>query len=754
MDADKIIRDFPKGIINWYPFKSGARVLIVAEQDDCLKELFAEQCREVMCILATELLEKGVGFTEERFDYIIAIRVLEYMKQPADLLNVFRSVLAENGKLLLGVENRLGLRYFCGDRDPFTERNFDGVENYKRVKEQDRKQLLGRNYSKHEIEQFLDGTGFTDRRFYSVLPGLSMPQLIYAEDYLPTEELGGRYFPRYHHPETVFLEEEYLYTDLIQNGMFHQMANAYLVECSLNAEYANVNQVTISMDRGEENALATIIRRDGKVEKKAVYGDGMSKLCALRDNAEDLKAHGIDVVDAEIVEHTYVMPFVDEEIGCAYFRRIFKEDVDKFIAEVDRFRELILNSSEQTDTVCEEVEKYREDAKGHDLGIILKKGYLDLIPLNCFYVDGRFVFFDQEFSMENCPANLIIFRAIQIIYMVDFEMESILPRKFFWERYQMEETLTLWRKLEGIFLADLRNSKELKEFLQTCHAPRDGINTNRQRMNFSAQEYQHKFVNIFNGLPNKKLILFGSGNFTQKFLAQYADDYPVYAIVDNNESKWGTELEGIKICSTEIFNELEANEYKVIVCIKNYVAVMKQLDKLKVRDYAIFDTNMQYPQKERAVIKMESDGEKKPKKYHVGYIAGVFDLFHIGHLNMFRRAKEQCDYLIAGVVTDEGVRSIKKKEPFIPFKERIEIVRACQYVDEAVEIPYNFGGTKDAYRKYHFDCQFSGSDYIDNPVWLSEKEFLEKQGAEMVFFPYTESTSSTKIQEMITKKML
>jgi len=143
---------------------------------------------------------------------------------------------------------------------------------------------------------------------------------------------------------------------------------------------------------------------------------------------------------------------------------------------------------------------------------------------------------------------------------------------------------------------------------------------------------------------------------------------------------------------------------------------------------------------------------KKP--YNTGYIAGVFDLFHIGHLNMFKRAKEQCDYLIVGVVSDEGVRIHKGTEPFVPFNERIEMVRSCRYVDEAVEIPFNYGGTRDAYHMYHFDCQFSGSDYVNDPNWLSDKEFLEKNGAELVFFPYTESTSSTKLKKMIDKKLL
>ena len=143
----------------------------------------------------------------------------------------------------------------------------------------------------------------------------------------------------------------------------------------------------------------------------------------------------------------------------------------------------------------------------------------------------------------------------------------------------------------------------------------------------------------------------------------------------------------------------------------------------------------------------------KVKKYHIGYIAGVFDLYHIGHLNMFRRAKEQCDYLIVGVVSDEGVRKNKGVDPFIPFAERVELVRACRYVDEASEIPLTYAGTREAWELYHFDVQFSGSDYENDPYWLAEKDFLEKHGATMVFFPYTEQTSSTKIKAVINQQL-
>ena len=261
---------------------------------------------------------------------------------------------------------------------------------------------------------------------------------------------------------------------------------------------------------------------------------------------------------------------------------------------------------------------------------------------------------------------------------------------------------------------------------EKCRHNSQTVYTNRQRVNYPVEEYQRLFVDIFQGLEGKRLVIFGSGRYADQFLALYGKRHPVDFILDN--------------------------------CIKDYLSVLRQLDEMGIKDYAIFDPSRDYPRVENTMREPvqaadeEAEGQK-PKKYHVGYIAGVFDLFHIGHLNMFRRAKEQCEHLIVGVVSDAGVRKYKEVEPFIPFDERVEIGRSCRYVDEAVEIPENYGGTRDAWRMYHFDVQFSGSDYVNDTSWLAEKEFLEKHGATMVFFPYTEQTSSTKIKALIEQRL-
>lgn len=137
------------------------------------------------------------------------------------------------------------------------------------------------------------------------------------------------------------------------------------------------------------------------------------------------------------------------------------------------------------------------------------------------------------------------------------------------------------------------------------------------------------------------------------------------------------------------------------------------------------------------------------KKYKIGYTTGVFDMFHIGHLNILKRAKEQCEYLIVGVSTDNLVAEYKHKVPIIPYEERIAIVSAVSYVDMAVEQV-----TLDkiaAWSKYRFDVLFHGSDWKNSDMYNKIVTDLEKLGVDVVFLPHTQGVSSTLLSEVLHK---
>ena len=137
------------------------------------------------------------------------------------------------------------------------------------------------------------------------------------------------------------------------------------------------------------------------------------------------------------------------------------------------------------------------------------------------------------------------------------------------------------------------------------------------------------------------------------------------------------------------------------------------------------------------------------KKKVIGYTAGVFDMFHIGHLNILRQAKERCDYLIVAVSTDELCESYKKKKPIVCYDERKEIVESIKYVDEVVpQIDRNKFG---AWEKVGFDVMFVGDDWKGSPLFSELEERFKEVGVRIEYFPYTRGTSSTILREKLDK---
>lgn len=138
------------------------------------------------------------------------------------------------------------------------------------------------------------------------------------------------------------------------------------------------------------------------------------------------------------------------------------------------------------------------------------------------------------------------------------------------------------------------------------------------------------------------------------------------------------------------------------------------------------------------------------KKYKIGYTTGVYDMFHIGHLNIIRRAKEQCEYLIVGVSTDECVQSYKNKTPIIPYEERAAIVQAIRYVDEVV--PQTSMDKLVFLKKRHFDVMFHGDEWKGTELYNKYEEEFAKYGAKIEYLTHTDGISSTILREKLHGK--
>ena len=206
------------------------------------------------------------------------------------------------------------------------------------------------------------------------------------------------------------------------------------------------------------------------------------------------------------------------------------------------------------------------------------------------------------------------------------------------------------------------------------------------------------------------------------------------SIKGTNFSGEGNELSLVYALAEEILEKMHARE---TLYIPKYEEIYKGVIERYRADALKYGV-------ESYDYKIKTRGVSNKPQVVIGYLSGTFDLFHIGHLNLLRRAKAQCDYLIVGV---HKSGAWKGKETFIPFEERAEIVRNIKYADEVIE---SFTEDSDAYDALGFDKLFVGSDYKGSERFLRYEEYFADKGVEIVYFPYTQGTSSTKLRAAIS----
>ena len=137
------------------------------------------------------------------------------------------------------------------------------------------------------------------------------------------------------------------------------------------------------------------------------------------------------------------------------------------------------------------------------------------------------------------------------------------------------------------------------------------------------------------------------------------------------------------------------------------------------------------------------------KEKVIGFTAGTFDMFHIGHLNLLKNAKSRCDYLIVGVNSDQLVEEYKNKKAVVPLEERMEIIRSIRYVDEVMQIDSLDKAI--SWKQKHYNLLFIGDDWKGNSRWENTEREMEMYGVKVVYLPHTEGTTSTLLREKLVE---
>lgn len=475
-------------VLNWYEFKKESSLLEIGGEFGALTGLFCNRCAHVTTVeyglwkaeaIAERYKSRGnlevyagivrdISF-QEKFDYIVLIGCLERQcSGSADrvdytaYLKEIVSLLKPGGRLLLAVDNRYGIRYFCGEPEPYTGKPFAGINQYlQRGK--------GYLFARQELLDVLSAAGAVNKKVFYPLPDYKLPQMIYTDECLPKQDLAERAMIYHTGRESLVAREELLYKDIIENHAFPFMSNSFLVESVFRQEdeLSSVTFAAVTTDRGREHGLFTSYhwaQGEKRVKKGALYPEGVKSVRQVYGNLCRLKDHGIPIVPHDLCDGTLVMPYVQDLTCSDLLRKIAKETRDKELFKhiFQMIYENILKSSTIVNSEDNELLEAK-DIKA-DYGPILRHCYVDMVPFNCFYVEQELRYFDQEFVKENYPALYPMYRAIMYTYAFTPEAEELVPLAEMKRQYGLEILWDMFRKEEDRFVGDNRRYDVYRHF--------------------------------------------------------------------------------------------------------------------------------------------------------------------------------------------------------------------------------------------------------------------------------------------------
>lgn len=498
--------DLRRGILNWYDFKEGAKVLEIEGQFGPVTGMLSDKAEHVVvtesnpyraqCITqryrnrsnidvyAGHIFDIAKIRELDKFDYIILLGALERIGNGdpnqqvyADYLLRLQDYLKEDGKIILSVDNRFGLRNFCGERDSVTGRPFDGINHYP----------FGSSaytFSKKELENIVSLAGLESYKFFYPLPDYLVPQLVYSEDYFGGSELYERLSTYSRLGDTLVAWERNLYKDIIENNVQEFFANSFLIECSRQQEKSDVSYAVLSIDRGVEGSCTTAVRKMQTVEKRYAFPEGKERLERANRALDELQERGIPVIPHEFDGKVIRMPYEKAETLSNYLKRIVAAEPEKFVLMFDRLYQYILQSSEH---VSEEENYFRKQNPGQDYGVILGNAYLDMVPANCFFDGVNMIFFDQEFIRENFPAKYVLYRAIKYTYMYIAGVEAIVPMNVLKEKFALSFVWDIFEQEENTFIADNRKTDSYKTYYRGVYLNFPAIYCNAEKLTYKGE---------------------------------------------------------------------------------------------------------------------------------------------------------------------------------------------------------------------------------------------------------------------------
>ena len=467
-------------ILNWYSFKENSTILeiggnfgeitgvlcknasqVISLEEDLKKaEIISKRHKdkENLEIIVGDF--KNIDFKGRKFDYITLIGSLPYVCNTqgissSEFLKQLDNLLNSDGKLLIAVDNRFGMRYFVGNPDFYLNKKFVTLLNYNNEEQKQE------TYTRQKLINILDENNYVAKKFYYPLPDYRIANVIFSDLELPKYNNIGKYIPNYSDTSTILFDEIDIFREILKEdaSLFTFFTNSFLVEASKSDFEQQYKFISYNNARKTKYRLITKVA-ESYVDKECVDENSKEHYDNISYNISLLKNENIKVLDEITEKQKIKSKYINQEylLSNVLNKKLEEKDIDGFYNILDKFFDVIKNSSKQIDkdekTIFEEyyIEISEEDRKGL---FFLKDGLWDMTLKNCFYIDNEFYFFDQEWKSNNMPAEYILYRSI----MYTISLRRFISIDEIIKKYGFDKYLELFKKLDEKLQEEIRENR-------------------------------------------------------------------------------------------------------------------------------------------------------------------------------------------------------------------------------------------------------------------------------------------------------
>lgn len=477
-------------ILEWYPFEKNAKVLEIYNNISILKKL--NRKINLQSVSINEFNISG------EYDYITLIGTYEYApnfindKEPyLAFLKLLKQHLKANGKILLAIDNRLGIKYFVGAKSEHYDKIFEGLESEIRNKKAN---LL----LKREIERYIKEANFENYKFYYPLSDYKNTSSIFTDEFLPKSNSSKIIYPiNYENGSIVIFNEVNAIKQICDKNKFADFTNSYFVEISNNIINNNIKFVNYNIFRKEKYRLILII--DGNtVRKYALTSNGKEHIRNMSKYIKHLIKIGFNVIE-KVENDTIISEFINkEELDKRIVKKIKEDNIEEAYKEIENWFDYIKQRLEkETVRGLDIFEKYKIEIPNEikEKMNFIKSGYIDLSFENVFCAD-EYLFYDQEWYFENLPIEFILYRAINNLFTYNSsKIENKVSKIDMFNRFCLVDFIPYFEELEKIIQEEILDKEVVNEYrneIKEYYKDLEQLNDNNNRV----QEIEKEMINL------------------------------------------------------------------------------------------------------------------------------------------------------------------------------------------------------------------------------------------------------------------